>query len=75
MSAPLPVTLSNSGAAALEIGSVTTSAEYLQSNDYTQAEIAFMLGFTDQSNFARAFKRWTGQTPSDYRKALLAPDH
>jgi AraC-like DNA-binding protein len=41
---------------------------YLRSNDYSQAEVAFMLGFTDQSNFARAFRRWTGMTPGEYRK-------
>ena len=41
---------------------------YLRSNDYTQAEVAFMLGFTDQSNFARAFKRWTGMSPGQYQK-------
>jgi AraC-like DNA-binding protein len=43
--------------------------KYLRSNDYTQAEVAFMLGFTDQSNFARAFRRWTGMTPGEFRKA------
>ena len=44
--------------------------KYLRSNDYTQAEVAFMLGFTDQSNFARAFRRWTGMTPGEFRKAV-----
>jgi AraC-like DNA-binding protein len=33
-------------------------------------EIAFLLGFSDPSNFARAFRRWNGQSPSDYRDAL-----
>jgi AraC-like DNA-binding protein len=28
-----------------------------------------MLGFSDQSNFARAFKRWTGMSPGEYQKA------
>ena len=43
--------------------------QYLRSKDYSQAEVAFMLGFTDQSNFARAFRRWTGMSPGEFRKA------
>jgi len=43
--------------------------KYLHAGEYTQAEIAFMVGFTDQSNFARAFKRWTGMSPGEFQKA------
>ena len=43
--------------------------QYLKDGDYSQAEIAFMLGFSDQSNFARAFKRWTGMSPGQFQKA------
>jgi AraC-like DNA-binding protein len=45
------------------------SEQYLQDGEYSQAQIAFMVGFADQSNFARAFKRWTGVSPGDYQKA------
>lgn len=38
-------------------------------NDHTSiSEITYLLGFSDTSNFARAFKRWTGQSPSHYRE-------
>ena len=43
--------------------------QYLRDDQYSQAQIAFMVGFADQSNFARAFKRWTGRSPGEYRAA------
>lgn len=43
--------------------------QYLKDGRHGQAEIAFMVGFSDQSNFARAFKRWTGKSPGKYRSA------
>ena len=36
---------------------------------YTLSEIAFLTGFSEQSAFTRAFKRWSGQTPGAYRMA------
>jgi AraC-like DNA-binding protein len=42
---------------------------YLRDGRYSQAQIAFMVGFADQSNFARAFKRWTGMSPGEYQEA------
>ncbi|MGB0954523.1 MAG: AraC family transcriptional regulator [Panacagrimonas sp.] len=45
---------------------------YLRSAPRSITEVAFMVGFTDTSNFTRAFKRWTDQSPSEYRRGLDA---
>jgi AraC-like DNA-binding protein len=29
--------------------------------------VALQLGFTDPSTFHRSFKKWTGQTPGEFR--------
>lgn len=44
------------------------SAKLLRRTDYALSEIAFLTGFSDQSTFTRAFKRWHGQTPASYRR-------
>ncbi|MFA9219489.1 MAG: AraC family transcriptional regulator [Sphingomonadaceae bacterium] len=38
--------------------------EHLKAGKLSLQEIAYALGYTDQSNFRRAFKRWEGMTPS-----------
>src|SRR4030095_3625648 len=43
------------------------SLNYLRDRKHTLTEIAFLLGYSEVSAFNRAFKRWTGSTPSDYR--------
>lgn len=37
-------------------------------SDYSLAEVAFLTGFSEQSAFNRAFKRWMDQTPAAYRE-------
>ena len=37
------------------------------------SQVAFAVGFSDERTFRRAFKRWTGLTPSLLRDALLQP--
>ena len=41
--------------------------EYLRQSRFSVTDVAFLLGFSDQSNFARAFKRWSGDSPSEFR--------
>jgi AraC-like DNA-binding protein len=40
----------------------------LVNSDYGLAEIAFLAGFSEQSTFSRAFKRWVGQAPAQFRQ-------
>lgn len=44
------------------------SMQMLQEEGLSVSEVAFRLGYNDVSNFSRAFRRWTGQSPSDFRK-------
>lgn len=43
------------------------ACSYLKQSGVSVTEITFLLGFTDVSNFTRAFKRWTGVSPTSYR--------
>ena len=48
--------------------------EYIR-NDYNFLDIAMMLGYSEQSAFHRAFKRWTGMPPSRYKKTFLQSEN
>lgn len=43
--------------------------QYLRQACLSVSEVTYLLGFSEPSNFARAFKRWTGHTPSEFRAA------
>lgn len=44
------------------------SRQYLQDLHLNLQEIAYLLGYSEQSAFNRAFKHWTGMTPQSYRR-------
>lgn len=41
--------------------------EYLSNSAVPIAQVAFLLGFSEQSSFHRAFRRWTGVPPGKWR--------
>lgn len=43
---------------------------YLKQVHLSLGEVSYLIGFSDRSNFNRAFKRWTKLTPRDYRQKL-----
>jgi AraC-like DNA-binding protein len=44
---------------------------YLADGSLDLNDLAFLLGFSEQSAFQRAFKRWMGESPGAYRRRLL----
>lgn len=40
---------------------------YLANSSMSQGEISFLLGFQDTNSFIRAYSRWTGRSPGQYR--------
>ena len=43
--------------------------QYLSERQLSVCDVTFRLGFSDQSSFTRAFKRWTGVSPGEFRNA------
>ncbi len=44
------------------------ASAWLKESDYALSEIAFMTGFSSTEAFQRAFKRWSGLTPGEFRR-------
>jgi AraC-like DNA-binding protein len=47
---------------------------YLRDGQVSLAEIALLLGFSEQSAFNRAFRRWLGVSPTDYLRQQQAAE-
>ncbi len=45
--------------------------QYMQQSLHSISEVAFLLGFSEISSFSRAFRAWTGESPSSYRERRL----
>ncbi len=43
------------------------AAQYIQDSHRRIGEITYLLGFSEPSNFTRAFRRWTGVSPNEFR--------
>lgn len=46
------------------------ASQYLEDASLTLADIALLLGFSEQSAFTRAYRRWTGRSPGRDRRQL-----
>jgi len=50
------------------------ACQRLHSPGVSMSRIAAELGYTETPHFSRAFARWTGMSPSQYRSSLAAED-
>ncbi|MEP1230746.1 MAG: helix-turn-helix domain-containing protein, partial [Litorimonas sp.] len=46
--------------------------EFKSKSNVSLSELAFKLGYSEHSTFSRAFSRWSGLTPQEYRQALAS---
>jgi AraC-like DNA-binding protein len=47
---------------------ISKALDFLKTTTYSIEQIATELGYSDLSNFYRAFKKWTGRTPGSYHR-------
>ena len=47
------------------------ASSYIRDTDLTFGEISWLLGFSSAEAFQRAFKRWSQQTPGEFRRSAL----
>jgi AraC-like DNA-binding protein len=51
----------------LEQQRIELAKDYLRQDHMSLDEVALLLGYSEQTSFGRAFKRWTGSTPQRFR--------
>jgi AraC-like DNA-binding protein len=56
----------------LEEQRMALAQNYLKQPHLSLDDVAANLGYSEQSSFGRAFKRWTGMTPKQFRQRTLA---
>ncbi|HEY0610911.1 MAG TPA: chromate resistance protein ChrB domain-containing protein [Chitinophaga sp.] len=49
---------------------IDKAVQLLSTTDHSLTEVAYLTGFSDQSHFTRIFKKFTGKSPSAYKKSL-----
>ena len=65
-------------AAVVQQARCAVAQDLLRNPRRTIGEIACAVGYSDHAHFTRAFQRWTGSTPRDYRRRSApskAPPH
>ena len=50
------------------------AVRYLTQTSLSTEAIAETLGYSDTANFRQAFKRWTGESPQQYRRRARSPE-
>jgi len=50
------------------------AVRYLTQTSLSTEAIAEILGYSDTANFRQAFKRWTGESPQQYRSTARSPE-
>jgi AraC-like DNA-binding protein len=46
------------------------AVDYIKKPDVSFYDVSFLLGFSEQSSFNHAFKRWTGLSPKEYKNKM-----
>jgi AraC-like DNA-binding protein len=59
----------------LDAARYALAMDYLRRDGLSLVDIAFLLGFQEQSAFTHAFREWSGMNPGAWRERALAGGH